>query len=56
MKTFRFAYTEIGVGFIDVIAENEDDARAMAESLDGDTNTFIRDINTEVGKLIETIE
>lgn len=56
MKTFRFAYTETSVGFIDVVAENEDDARAIAESFDGDTNTFIRDINTEIGKLIETIE
>lgn len=54
MKTFRFAYTETCVGFIDVVAENEDDARAMAESFDGDT--FIRDSDAEVGKLIETIE
>lgn len=56
MKTFRFAYTEKCVGFIDVVAENEDDARVIAESFSGDTFTYINDVDTEIGKLIETIE
>ena len=37
MARFRFAYTETNIGFIEVEADNEDDARDLIECGEGDT-------------------
>lgn len=51
MARFRFEYTETNIGFIEVEADNEDDARDLIECGEGDT--FINKSETEVGELIE---
>lgn len=49
MPRFRFEYTETNIGFIEVEADNEDDARDLIECGD----IFINKTETEVGELIE---
>lgn len=49
MARFRFEYTETNIGFIEVEADNEDDARDLIECGD----IFINKTETEVGELIE---
>jgi hypothetical protein len=51
MKKFRFEYEEINRGFIDVYAENEDDALDKAHMSDGDI--FINKTYEGIGALIE---
>lgn len=54
MKKFRFAYSETSVGFIEVYAENEDDARWKVSCGEGDV--FIKSAFADVGGLIESSE
>ena len=54
MKKFRFAYSETSVGFIEVYAENEDDASWKVSCGEGDV--FIKSAYGDVGELIESSE
>lgn len=52
MARFRFAYKEINVGFVEIDADNEEEARELLDAGEGDP--YICDCDTEIGKLIET--
>ena len=51
MARFRFAITETNVGFIDVYADNESEAREFLEC--NACEPYICDSETEIGELIE---
>ena len=53
-KTYRFAYREINVGFIDVVAHSVEEAREKAQN-DND-GAFIHTSEYEINDLIEEIE
>jgi hypothetical protein len=52
MARFRFAYKEVNVGFVEIDAENEEDARDLLETEGCDP--YINDFEIEIGELIET--
>lgn len=52
MARFRFAITETNVGFIDVYADNENEAREFLEC--NVCEPYICGSETEIGELIET--
>lgn len=51
MKTFRLEVTNIEYGFIDVVAETEEEARDLAYSLEGDY--YVNKNDLSVGDLIQ---
>lgn len=52
MARFRFAYKEVNIGFVEIDAENEEDARDLLETEGCDP--YINDCEIEIGELIET--
>lgn len=52
MERFRFAYKEVNVGFVEIDAHNEEEARELLEIYGCDP--YICDSDTEIGGLIET--
>ena len=52
MGHFRFAYKETKVGFVEINAENEEEARNLLVT-EG-FNPYICDCYIEIGELIET--
>lgn len=54
MAHFRFAYKEINVGFVEIDADSEDEARNLLETEGCDP--YICDCDTEIGELIETYD
>lgn len=54
MAHFRFAYKEVNVGFVEIDAENEEDARDLLETEGCDP--YINDCEIEIGEVIETYD
>mgnify|MGYP006974630941 CR=1 FL=1 len=54
MAHFRFAYKETNVGFVEIDAHNEEEARELLEVYGCDP--YISDSDTEIGELIETYD
>ena len=54
MKHFRFAYKETNVGFVEINAENEEEARNLLVTKG--CEPYICDCDTEIGELIETYD
>lgn len=52
MARFRFAYKETNVGFVEIDAHNEEEARDLLETYGCDP--YICDSDTEIGELIES--
>lgn len=50
-KRFRIEFTEVSVGFVDVWAETEDEAREKAECYEGDM--FTNNSSLDLGDCIE---
>ena len=53
-KRFRIEFTEVSVGFVEVLAETEDEAREKAECYEGDM--FTKNSSLDLGKCIEVIK
>lgn len=51
MARFRFAFTEVSTGYIEVWADSEDEAREKAETYEGDM--FVKDSNLVLRECIE---
>jgi hypothetical protein len=54
MAHFRFAYKEINVGFVEIDADSEEEARNLLETEGYDP--YINDFEIEIGELIETYD
>jgi hypothetical protein len=54
MAHFRFAYKETNVGFVEIDADSEEEARNLLE-ING-CDPYICDCDTEIGELIETYD
>lgn len=54
MARFRFAYKEVNVGFVEIDAKTEEEARELLETEGCDP--YICDCDTEIGELIETYD
>ena len=54
MARFRFAYKEVNIGFVEIDAENEEDARELLETEGCDP--YINDCEIEIGEVIETYD
>lgn len=52
MKRFRFAYKEFCIGFADVFADTEEEARTLFEN--GEYDPCINKMENEIAELIET--
>lgn len=52
MATYRFAYKEINIGFVEIDADSEEEARNLLE-IEG-CEPYISDCDTEIGELIES--
>jgi hypothetical protein len=52
MAHFRFAYKETNVGFVEIDADSEEEARDLLETEGYDP--YINDFEIEIGELIET--
>ena len=52
MERFRFAYKEINVGFVEIDAHNEEEARELLEIYGCDP--YINNSDIEIGELIES--
>ena len=52
MERFKFAYKETNVGFVEIDAHNEEEARELLE-IEG-CDLYICDSDTEIGELIES--
>lgn len=54
MKHFRFAYKETNVGFVEINAENEEEARNLLETKG--CEPYISNCDIEIEELIETYD
>lgn len=54
MAHFRFAYKETNVGFVEIDADSEEEARNLLET--NGCDPYICDCDTEIGELIETYD
>jgi hypothetical protein len=52
MERFRFAYKEVNVGFVEIDAGSEEEARELLEIYGCDP--YINNSDTEIGELIES--
>lgn len=52
MARFKFAYKETNVGFVEIDAKTEEEARNLLEVYGHDP--YICDCDTEIGELIES--
>jgi hypothetical protein len=54
MKHFRFAYKEVNIGFVEIDAENEEEARNLLETEGCDP--YIHKCEIEIEEVIETYD
>ena len=52
MKKFLIKFKEVSYGVVEVFAENEDEARSLAEEYDGNSNLMVDTSELELGELV----
>lgn len=52
MKRFLIKFKEVSYGVVEVFAENEDEARVIAEEYDTDSTLLVNSSELELGELV----
>jgi hypothetical protein len=52
MKKFLIKFKEVSYGVVEVFAENEEEARVLAEEYDGNSNLMVDTSELELGELV----
>lgn len=53
MKRFLIKFKEVSYGVVEVFAENEEEARVLAEEYDADSTLMVNTSELELGELVE---